>query len=114
MKSWRARLLALLTAVAMILTLSGTAAMADVDRHGNDNGIFNNNGDDNGIFNDNGDDCIGVGGGSEEDCIGVFLGDNDNNNDELDTIDVGPLVCLVDENDVIFCVDEDTGQRVFV
>lgn len=85
MKSWRARLLALLTAVAMILALSGTAAMADVDRHDRDNGIFNNNGD----------DCLGVGGGSEEGCVGIFLGDNDNGDCDFNDLDLNGI----DDND---------------
>jgi len=42
----------------------------------------------------------------------------DPNNDEeedLDTIDVGPLECLVEDgDDVKFCVNEDTGERVHV
>jgi hypothetical protein len=120
MQSWRARLLMLLTVVAMLLAVSGPAAMADIFNHhdndifdNHDNRIFDNN--DNRIFFDNRSDvfddgCIGT--TIFGHCTGVETGDNFFDNQGLDTINVGPLECLVDEDRVDFCVN-DNGNVVF-
>ncbi len=96
MWSLRTRLLTLITAVVLILAISGPAAMANVN-----NSIGNGDSFDNGDLFGNGD---------------LFHGDLfDDNNDRLDTIDVGPLECLVRDGDqVLFCVNRDTGQQVAV
>ena len=61
----------------------------------NDRGLFDHDNDHRGLF-DHG-----------------LLDDNDE--EDLDTIDVGPLECLVEDgDDVKFCVNEDTGERVHV
>ena len=115
MRSWRARLLMLVTAAAMLLAISGPAAMADNFRHNGDRVFFDRN-DDVDFFgfdrHDAFDDgCIGVGNGF--DCIGVDVG-NDLFDEDFDTIDVGNLECLVEDgNDVDFCVNEDTNNIVF-
>ncbi len=121
MSSWKARLLMLLTTMAMILAVSmPTMAQAQTD-----------------------DGCIGVGSGpDDEDCIGILTGtgdscdfndsnldgidDNDfdldgiNDNCEnldssgFDTISVGDVDCFIEDGDeLVFCVD-DNGDIVNV
>jgi hypothetical protein len=87
MKSLMGRLLVLLTVVAMLLAVSGPAAMAN---------------DFNGFFGDSRDNA---------DC-GIF-GDRCDNQEGLDVIRVGDLRCLVEDgDDVDFCVNKHTGEIV--
>ena len=90
MKSLMGRLLVLLTVVAMLLAVSGPAAMAN---------------DFNGFFGDSLDN---------ENC-GIFGDLCGNNQEGLDVIRVGDLRCLVEDgDDVDFCVNRHTGEIVNV
>jgi hypothetical protein len=103
MKSLMGRLLVLLTVVAMLLAVSGPAAMAnDFD------GFFGDSLDnaDCGIFGDRCDNNL-----DNENC-GIF-GDRCDNQEGLDVIRVGDLRCLVEDgDDVDFCVNKHTGEIV--
>jgi hypothetical protein len=116
MSTWRARLLALLMVVALLLAVTGPAAMADhiFDNH-NDihhNGIFDDNDNhNNGVFNDDNDNfdngCIGVetnNGG--DNCIGVGSADNGDffdNNTNIDRFSLNPGDCVRIDEDEIIC-----------
>ncbi len=125
MKSWMVRLLMLLTA-AMLLAVSGPAAMADDfdglfgndirnDNFGNDSFLGDNlRNNDCGIF---GNDRNCDNNFHNNDC-GIFGDGCDNNFDDganLRTIDVGDEECLVEEEDgdfdVLFC-DEDQNDAL--
>ncbi len=72
MSSWKARLLMLLTTMAMVLAVSmPTVAQAQTD-----------------------DNCIGVSNGvadSDDECIGVFLGDDDNGDCDFSDLDLNGI-----------------------
>jgi len=123
MKSLMGRLLVLLTVVALLLALSGPAAMANHldgnDLDANDFGIndrddledfFGHNlrNNDFGILSDFDDDC--------DDDNGIFRHhrDCDDDEDELRVIEVGDEECLVEEDDVLFCNEDENDAQAWL
>jgi hypothetical protein len=106
--------------LAVMLVASAAPAMAnDWGKNHNDcdwRGCHHNDFDDNDFHNDGlfDDGCIGTTMFGHCTGVGGFDDDffDDNNDDELDTIDVGDDVeCLVEDGDDIdFCVNEETGD----
>ena len=103
--------------MALMMVASAAPAMA--------NNLFNNDLDNFGVFNDRGDlfdGCIGstifghcTGVGALDDDVRFFDGfrhhDRFGDDEDLDTIRVGGLRCLVeDRDDVEFCVNRHTGE----
>jgi len=123
MKSLMGRLLVLLTVVALLLALSGPAAMANHldgnDLDVNDFGIndrddledfFGHNlrNNDFGILSDFDDDC--------DDDNGIFRHhrDCDDDDEDLRVIELGDEECLVEEDDVLFCNEDENDAQAWL
>jgi hypothetical protein len=106
MKSLMVRLLMLVT-VAMLLAIPGPAAMAN---HLDDNDLDDLDGLNRGNFGIFSDDFDGLNRGDFGILSDVLDEDfDDDDGDDLRVIEVGDEECLVDDDDVLFCDEEDDG-----